>query len=174
MIRACRDDERAAILAIVNAAAEAYRSVIPADRWHEPYMPAGELDAEIAAGVEFWGYEAAGELVGVMGVQAVRDVELIRHAYVAPGRQRGGVGGALLEHLVARAGRRILVGTWAAAEWAIAFYRRHGFEPVGRERTAELLRAYWTIPERQIETSVVLERQPPSRTASRTASVASS
>jgi GNAT superfamily N-acetyltransferase len=174
VIRACRDDERAAILAIVNAAAEAYRSVIPADRWHEPYMPAGELDAELAAGVEFWGYEAGGELVGVMGVQAVRDVELIRHAYVAPGRQRGGVGGALLEHLVARAGRRILVGTWATAEWAIAFYRRHGFEPVGRERTGELLRAYWTIPERQIETSVVLEYQPPSRTASRTASVASS
>ena len=122
----------------------------------------------------FWGYEAGGELVGVMGVQPVRDVQLIRHAYVAPGRQRGGVGGALLEHLVARAGRRILVGTWEAAEWAIAFYRRHGFEPVGRERTAELLRAYWSIPERQIETSVVLERQLPSRTASRTAAVASS
>jgi N-acetylglutamate synthase-like GNAT family acetyltransferase len=108
-----------------------------------------------------------------MGVQAVRDVDLIRHAYVAPGRQRGGVGGALLEHLVSGARRRILVGTWAAAEWAIAFYRRHGFELVGRERTAELLRAYWTIPDRQIETSVVLELQAPSRTASRTASAAS-
>src|SRR6185503_15600115 len=101
-IRPCRDDERPAILAIVNAAAEAYRDVIPADRWHEPYMPAGELDAEIAAGVVFSGYEDEdGALAGVMGVQPVRDVELIRHAYVAPDRQRDGVGGALLEHLLA-------------------------------------------------------------------------
>jgi GNAT superfamily N-acetyltransferase len=123
-------------------------------------MPADELAAEIAAGVVFWGYEADGELVGVMGLQPVRDVELIRHAYVAPGRQRAGVGGALLEHLAARTTRRMLVGTWAAAEWAIAFYVRHGFAPVGPERTAELLRAYWTIPERQIETSVVLARPP--------------
>ena len=174
MIRAVRPAERDAILAIVNAAAEAYRGVIPADRWHEPYMPAEELERELAAGVRFWGYEADGELVGVMGIQPVRDVELIRHAYVAPGRQRSGVGGALLDHLLARATRPILVGTWAAAEWAIGFYRRHGFELAGRERTAELLRSYWSIPDRQIETSVVLELQVPSRTASRTASVASS
>jgi GNAT superfamily N-acetyltransferase len=160
LIRPCRDDDREAILAIVNAAAEAYRGVIPPDRWHEPYMPGAELDGEIAAGVVFWGYEADGELLGVMGLQPVRDVELIRHAYVAPERQRGGVGGALLEHLAARTTRRMLVGTWAAAEWAIAFYRRHGFAPVGPERTAELLRAYWAIPERQIETSVVLARPP--------------
>ena len=148
--------------------------MIPPDRWHEPYMPAAELEGEIAAGVVFWGYEADGGLLGVMGIQPVDDVELIRHAYVAPGRQRGGVGRALLEHLIARATRPILVGTWAAAEWAIAFYRRHGFEEVGRERTAELLRTYWTIPDRQIETSVVLALQAPWRTASRTASVASS
>jgi GNAT superfamily N-acetyltransferase len=160
LIRPCHDDDREAILAIVNAAAEAYRGVIPPDRWHEPYMPGAELDGEIAAGVVFWGYEADGELLGVMGLQPVRDVELIRHAYVAPERQRGGVGGALLEHLAARTTRRMLVGTWAAAEWAIAFYRRHGFAPVGPERTAELLRAYWAIPERQIETSVVLARPP--------------
>jgi GNAT superfamily N-acetyltransferase len=160
LIRPCRDDDREAILAIVNAAAEAYRGVIPPDRWHEPYMPGAELDGEIDAGVVFWGYEADGELVGVMGLQPVWDVELIRHAYVAPERQRGGVGGALLEHLAARTTRRMLVGTWAAAEWAIAFYRRHGFAPVGPERTAELLRAYWAIPERQIETSVVLARPP--------------
>ena len=101
-IRPCRDDERAAILAIVNAAAEAYRGVIPADRWHEPYMPGAELDGEIAAGVEFWGYEEDGELVGVMGIQPVRDVDLIRHAYVLPDRQGRGVGGALLEHLLER------------------------------------------------------------------------
>jgi GNAT superfamily N-acetyltransferase len=156
-IRRCRDDERGAILAIVNAAAEAYRGVIPADRWHEPYMPAGELDDEIAAGVEFWGYEAdGGALVGVMGIQRLHEVDLIRHAYVVPGGQRRGVGGALLEHLAGSTTRRMLVGTWTAADWAIRFYRRHGFEVLSPERSAELLRAYWTIPERQIETSVVL------------------
>jgi GNAT superfamily N-acetyltransferase len=158
-VRPCRDDERPAILEIVNAAAEAYRSVIPADRWHEPYMPARELDDEIAAGVAFWGYEDGGELLGVMGVQPVRDVELIRHAYVAPGSQGRGVGGALLEHLVRVSTRPLLVGTWAAAEWAIRFYAAHGFERVAPDRKAELLRRYWTIPERQIATSVVLARQ---------------
>ena len=159
-IRRCRDDERAAIVAIVSAAAEAYRDVIPADRWHEPYMPRDELDREIAAGVEFWGYELDGELVGIMGIQPVGDVELIRHAYVSPDRQRSGVGGVLLEELMASRPRRMLVGTWGAAHWAISFYRRHGFEHVGPERTAELLRTYWTIPERQIETSVVLASPP--------------
>src|SRR4051794_17950775 len=124
-IRRCRDDERDAILAIVNAAAEAYRGVIPADRWHEPYMPAAELDGEIAAGVVFWGYEEdGGELLGVMGIQPVRDVSLIRHAYVRPGAQGRGVGGELLEHLLAAGGPRMLVGTWATAEWAIRFYQR--------------------------------------------------
>jgi GNAT superfamily N-acetyltransferase len=157
-IRRCRDDEREAILAVVNQAAEAYRGVIPADRWREPYMPRAELDDEVAAGVAFWGYETGGELIGLMGIQPVRDVELIRHAYVLPGRQRHGVGGALLEHLVRLTTRPVLVGTWAAAEWAIDFYRRHGFELVSPERTATLLRRYWTIPERQIETSVVLAK----------------
>jgi GNAT superfamily N-acetyltransferase len=162
-IRPCRDDERAAMLAIINAAAEAYRGVIPADRWREPYMPASELHEEIAAGVTFWGYEADGALLGVMGIQPVRDVDLIRHAYVSPDSQGRGVGGALLEHVMRSAERRILVGTWAAAEWAIRFYRGHGFEPVGRERTAALLKAYWTIPDRQIETSVVLAGPPLAR-----------
>jgi GNAT superfamily N-acetyltransferase len=157
-IRPCRDDEREAMLAIVNAAAEAYRRVIPPDRWHEPYMPREALDSEIAAGVEFWGYEDGDGLVGLMGIQPVRDVDLIRHAYVAPGSQRGGIGGALLERVMRDRTRPVLVGTWAAATWAIAFYERHGFEYVGRERTAALLKDYWTIPERQIETSVVLAR----------------
>ena len=157
-IRRCEDDERDAILGIVNAAAEAYRGVIPPDRWHEPYMPAEELEGEIAAGVVFWGYEDEGELVGLMGVQQVDDVDLIRHAYVAPERQRGGVGGALLEHLAGRATRRMLVGTWASAEWAIGFYARNGFELLPREEGAALLRRYLTIPERQVETSVVLAR----------------
>lgn len=123
-------------------------------------MCARELDDEIAAGVNFWGYEADGSLVGVMGIQLRRDVDLIRHAYVVPNSQRRGVGGALVEHLRPLSTRPMLVGTWAAADWAIRFYRRHGFELVGRERTASLLRSYWTIPDRQIETSVVLARPP--------------
>jgi len=159
-IRPSRDDERAAILATINAAAEAYRGVIPADRWHEPYMPAAELDHEIEAGVEFWVYEADGAVVGAMGIQPVRDVDLIRHAYVSPGSQRLGVGGALLGHLRALSARRMLVGTWAAAEWAIRFYERHGFQLVAPERTAPLLKTYWTVPDRQIETSVVLANPP--------------
>jgi len=148
------------MLAIVNGAAEAYRGVIPADRWHEPYMPEAELREEIAAGVEFWGLETADGLAGVMGVQPVRDVDLIRHAYVRPGHQRHGVGAELIEHLRRRSTRRMLVGTWAAATWAITFYERHGFVLVAPERAAALLRAYWTIPERQIETSVVLAYPP--------------
>ena len=166
-IRSCRDDERAAIAAIVNAAAEAYRGVIPPDRWREPYMPLDELDDEIAAGVVFWGYELDGELIGVMGIQSVGEVDLIRHAYVSPAGQRRGIGSALIEHLGRSTGRQALVGTWAAADWAIRFYRRHGFEPVSRERTAELLRTYWTSPERQIETSVVLAKPPLSRSPGR-------
>jgi GNAT superfamily N-acetyltransferase len=159
-IRLCRDDERATVFAIINAAAEAYRDVIPADRWHEPYMPLAELNNEIAAGVAFWGYEADGELLGVMGIQPVRDVDLIRHAYVLPGSQGRGVGGALLGHLRSLSARRMLVGTWAAAEWAIRFYQRHGFELVSPQRKTELLKTYWTIPERQIEASVVLANPP--------------
>ena len=158
-IRRCRDDERPQILAIVNAAAEAYRGVIPADRWHDPYMPAAELDAEIDNGVAFWGHEQDGALAGVMGIQAVRDVTLIRHAYVDPSRQRGGIGGALLEHLLGLSETPMLVGTWADAEWAIRFYERHGFALVSPERKNELLRTYWTIPDRQIDTSVVLAQR---------------
>jgi GNAT superfamily N-acetyltransferase len=161
VIRECRDDEREAIFAIVNAAAEVYRGVIPADRWHEPYMPLSELEAEIAAGVEFWGYEDdGGELLGIMGIQPVRDVSLIRHAYVVPSAQGRGIGGALLSHLEARETGQLLVGTWAAAEWAIRFYRGRGFVDGGPARTASLLREYWSIPERQIETSVVLAKPP--------------
>jgi GNAT superfamily N-acetyltransferase len=160
VIRPCRDDEREAVLEIINAAAEAYRGVIPADRWHEPYMRAEELDGELASGVAFWGYESAGELIGVMGIQRVGDADLIRHAYVRPGRQGGGIGGALLTHLRELTEGRMLVGTWAAAEWAIAFYRRNGFELVTPEQKTRLLKTYWDIPERQIETSVVLASPP--------------
>jgi GNAT superfamily N-acetyltransferase len=159
-IRRCRPDERDTILRIVNAAAEAYRDVIPADRWRQPYMPAEELDAEIAAGVTFWGCEADEAVVGVMGIQPVGDVDLIRHAYVLPASQGGGIGGALVEHLRPLSRGRMLVGTWAAAEWAIRFYARHGFALVPQRDTAALLRRYWKIPERQIATSVVLASPP--------------
>jgi GNAT superfamily N-acetyltransferase len=145
----------------VNAAAEAYRGVIPDDRWHEPYMSAADLDRDVAAGVAFWGYEADGTLVGVMGIQPVEDVDLIRHAYVLPASQGQGVGAALLGHLRGLSdARRTLVGTWADAEWAIRFYRRHGFELVPPERTPALLERYWRIPARQVETSVVLADPP--------------
>ena len=159
-VRLCRDDERAIILAIINAAAEAYRGVIPDDCWHEPYMPREELEREIDAGIQFWGFESDGALIGVMGIQPVRDVDLIRHAYVLPASQRRGVGAALLQHLRGLSSRRMLIGTWAAAEWAVDFYRRHGFELVSPERKTELLKAYWTVPDRQIETSVVLANPP--------------
>jgi GNAT superfamily N-acetyltransferase len=159
-IRPCGNDERGAVLAIVNEAASAYRGVIPEDCWHEPYMSAAELEGELEEGVTFWGYADGGRLVGVMGIQRRGDVDLIRHAYVSAGSQRRGVGGALLSHLQGLSDRRMLVGTWAAASWAVAFYRRHGFELVSTVHKDELLRAYWTIPDRQIETSVVLAHPP--------------
>jgi GNAT superfamily N-acetyltransferase len=159
-VRPCGDDDRTAILGIINAAAEAYRGVISVDRWHEPYMSRDELESEIAAGVTFWGVENDGALAGVMGFQSVRDVDLIRHAYVLPGSQRRGVGGALLQLLRRQTTRRMLVGTWDAAVWAIRFYRRHGFELVSPARKTVLLKTYWSIPERQIETSVVLVNPP--------------
>jgi GNAT superfamily N-acetyltransferase len=160
IIRPCRDDDRDAMLAIINAAAEAYRGVIPADRWHVPYMPLDELNSEIDAGVTFWGHAMDGVLVGVMGIQSVRDADLIRHAYVLPGSQRHGIGGALLRRLRPMSTRPMLVGTWAAAEWAIRFYERHGFELVPPARKSVLLKTYWNIPDRQIETSVVLTNPP--------------
>ena len=155
-IRLCRPDESDRIFTIVNEAAVAYRDSIPPDRWHEPYMPMEELESEIADGVTFWGYESDGELVGVMGIQNVRDVDLIRHAYVLSSQQGRGVGGELIKHLQAIATRPMLVGTWADATWAIRFYERHGFELVTPAEKERLLRKYWSIPERQIETSVVL------------------
>lgn len=155
-IRPCRKDERSVISEIINAAAQAYRGVIPADRWHDPYMSLPELDTEISAGVAFWAYENEGEVVGVMGIQPLRDVELIRHAYVRPGNQRRGIGAALIGQIRSLSSRQMLVGTWAAATWAIAFYQQHGFVLVSGEEKNALLKTYWTIPERQIETSVVL------------------
>ena len=156
MIRACAARDFEAIHAIINDAARAYKGVIPADRWHEPYMPRTELQAEIAAGVAFSGFQRDGRLIGVMGVQPVRDVTLIRHAYVARATQRHGIGSKLLTR--ARRGVRtpVLIGTWAAAIWAIAFYAKHGFTVVSDDEKTRLLKAYWTVPDHQIEASVVL------------------
>lgn len=159
-LRRCRAEECARILDIINAAAEAYRGAIPADCWHQPYMSANELDGEIRAGVQFWGAEEQGVLVGVMGTQAVREVDLIRHAYVDPAWQRRGVGAALIDHLRTLSTRRMLVGTWTAATWAIRFYERHGFRLLGPQLTRELLARYWSIGARQMETSVVLANPP--------------
>ena len=154
-IRDAQSADRPAMLAIINHAAEAYRGVIPADCWHEPYMPAAELAAEIGAGVRFWVAESE-RMLGVMGMQDKGDVALVRHAYVAPAMQRQGVGQALLRHVQALTQKPVLIGTWAAASWAIDFYKRNGFALVTREEKDRLLRRYWSIPVRQVETSVVL------------------
>jgi len=146
------------ILEIVNDAARAYRGVIPADRWHEPYMPAEELRAEMAAGVAFWGFARDGRLAGVMGLQQVQDVALIRHAYTRTAIRGSGVGSALLEHLKTQAKAPLLVGTWKAATWAVRFYEKRGFVLTSASEKEMLLRRYWSIPARQIEESVVLKQ----------------
>jgi GNAT superfamily N-acetyltransferase len=146
----------ATMLAIINDAARVYRGVIPADRWHEPYMPADELMKEASDGIVFWVAEEDGQVLGVMGIQDKGEVALVRHAYTTPAVQRKGVGTRLLRHVESLAGKPILIGTWAAASWAIEFYRRNGFTLVSDSDKDRLLRTYWSIPARQIETSVVL------------------
>jgi len=158
-IRRASPADRSAIYAIINDGAQAYRGVIPPDRWHEPYMPMEELEREIAASIEFWVAEDGGATLGVMGIQDRGDVTLIRHAYVSTKLQRGGVGTKLLRHLQGLSGKPFLIGTWAASHRAIAFYERNGFSLVTKEEKERLLRKYWSIPERQIETSVVLADQ---------------
>jgi N-acetylglutamate synthase-like GNAT family acetyltransferase len=147
-----------AIFAIVNDAAQAYRGVIPADRWHEPYMPMAELESEIAAGVQFWVAEENAKVLGVMGIQDKGEVALVRHAYTATATQRKGVGTALLKHIERLTDKPLLIGTWADASWAIDFYVRNGYTVVSHADKEQLLRRYWSIPLRQIETSVVLRR----------------
>jgi GNAT superfamily N-acetyltransferase len=148
--------DRPEILAIINEAAHAYRGVIPDDRWHEPYMPQHEFENEIANGVNFWVAEEEGALLGVIGIQDKGAVALVRHAYVASTAQRKGVGTKLLHHVEELTNKPILIGTWADAEWAIDFYRRNGYTLVNESDKTRLLKTYWSIPERQIETSVVL------------------
>ncbi len=156
VIRPCREREFETIYEIIDDAAQAYRGIIPADRWKEPYMPREELRHEMDDGVIFWGYEEDGELLGIMGIQDVQDVTLMRHAYVRTARRNQGIGGKLLSVLRGKAARPVLVGTWAAAVWAVRFYENHGFRLVSTEEKNRLLKKYWSIPERQVETSVVL------------------
>jgi N-acetylglutamate synthase-like GNAT family acetyltransferase len=159
MIRQCNNSDFETIYSIINEAAEAYRGVIPEDRWKAPYMDREELQHEIDAGVVFWGYEEDGTLIGVMGIQDVMDVTLVRHAYVRTARQNQGIGGTLLSELRNKTTRPLLMGTWSDAVWAVRFYERHGFRLVTPKEKTRLLRKYWSIPERQVETSAVLADQ---------------
>ncbi|UWG98974.1 GNAT family N-acetyltransferase [Dehalobacter sp. DCM] len=156
MIRQCEPSESEILYEIVNDAAQAYQGVIPIDCWNEPYMPKEELLHEISQGVRFWGLEEDGQLLGIMGIQDVNDVTLIRHAYVRTERRNSGIGGKLISHLKTLTNKPLLIGTWAAADWAIRFYEKHGFKVVSIEEKNNLLRKYWNISERQVETSVVL------------------
>jgi N-acetylglutamate synthase-like GNAT family acetyltransferase len=159
MIRRCYDNDFEIIYSIINDAAQAYKGIIPDDLWKEPYMSKDELRHEIDEAVAFWGYEESGEIVGVMGIQPIQDVTLIRHAYVRTSKRNRGIGSKLLAHLRGQTIRPILIGTWAAAVWAIRFYEKHGFRLVTKEEKDRLLRKYWSISEHQIETSVVLADQ---------------
>ena len=156
MIRKYDDSDFETMYQIINEAAQVYKGIIPADRWKEPYMPREELEHEIEAGVRFWAYEEDGELLGVMGLQDVLDVTLIRHAYVRTAHQKKGIGGKLLSHLRTLTSRPLLLGTWADAIWAVRFYEKHGFRLVTPKEKDRLLKKYWSIPDRQIETSVAL------------------
>jgi N-acetylglutamate synthase-like GNAT family acetyltransferase len=156
MIVRCTTGDIKTIHDIINDGASAYKGIIPADRWHEPYMTMPELELQIAEGVEFWCYKTGELIEGVMGIQFKEDVTLIRHAYVRTAKRNSGIGGKLLAHLRTLSDHRILIGTWAAATWAIAFYEKHGFRLVTEQEKNSLLRRYWNIPERQVETSVVL------------------
>jgi N-acetylglutamate synthase-like GNAT family acetyltransferase len=156
MICRCDQADFESIWAIINDGAQAYKGTIPADRWAEPYMSREELQHQIDHGVRFWGFEDNGTLVAVMGLQEVQDVTLIRHAYVRTGSQKRGIGAILLSHLRKLTATPVLIGTWADATWAVRFYQKHGFQLVTPEEKNRLLKKYWTIPERQVETSVVL------------------
>ena len=159
MIRPCADTDLESIHDIINGSARAYQDRIPGDCYHQPYMTRETLRSEIEDGVVFYGHEEEGRLVAVMGIQDKGPVVLIRHAYTRTGRRGQGIGSGLLEHLLGMTAKPVLVGTWRDATWAIKFYERHGFQLVGKEEKDRLLREYWSIPERQVETSVVLVDQ---------------
>lgn len=156
MIRPCGENDFEIVYDIVNDAAQAYRGAIPSDCWHDPYMSREALRREFDAGVFFWGFEVSGRLVGIMGMQDVRDVTLIRHAYVRTLHRGRGIGGELLSFVCRQTEKPTLVGTWRAASWAVRFYEKHGFILVSEREKNQLLKTYWAISPRQIETSVVL------------------
>lgn len=156
MLKKCSPGDLNDIYTIINDAASAYKGIIPADRWHDPYMPMDELMKQIDEGVGFWGYYDDEKLIGVMGIQDRGDVTLIRHAYVRTSHRKKGIGGRLLGYLTKLTTKPVLIGTWADAKWAVDFYKKHGFRLVDDEEKNRLLRKYWSIPERQVETSVVL------------------
>lgn len=160
MIRKLSNADFQAIYAVINDASVAYKGKIPSDCYNEPYMAQEELQTEIEAGVQFYGITQNGELAAVMGIQPVGEVTLIRHAYTLTRYQRQGLGERLLNYLLGLAEKeQVLVGTWELAPWAIKFYQKHGFELLSREETNKLLHRYWNIPERQVETSVVLQQK---------------
>lgn len=156
MIRKGTDEDFEGIFTTINDAAIAYKGVIPPDRWHEPYMTKEELQEQIEDGVRFSCYVENNEIIGVMGIQDKADVALIRHAYVRTKQRKKGIGALLLQELIKDAKKPILIGTWKAADWAIRFYEKHGFRLVEEEEKNRLLKKYWVIPDRQVETSVVL------------------
>ena len=156
MIRQCSPSDFDVIWNIINDAAQAYKGIIPADRWHEPYMPREDLRRELQDGVEFWGFDSQDGLIGVMGIQDKGEVNLIRHAYVKTAQRRKGVGAQLLQFLESRSDKPILIGTWADAGWAVSFYQKHGYRLLDTKEKTALLKKFWSIPDRQIETSVVL------------------
>jgi N-acetylglutamate synthase-like GNAT family acetyltransferase len=156
MIQKCNEQDFTDICTIINDGAAAYKGIIPADRWHEPYMPDEDLQKQINEGVQFWSYKEDNQMLGVMGIQYKGDVTLIRHAYVRTANRSQGIGGKLLLHLISISTTPILIGTWSDATWAIGFYQNKDFRLVSDVEKERLLRKYWSIPERQIETSVVL------------------
>ena len=159
IIRQCKESDFKVLFEIINDAAQVYKGIIPGDRWNEPYMSSEELRKEIEDCIVFWGFEKDGQLLGVMGIQDKGDVTLIRHAYVRTQTQKLGIGTILLHHLEAMTDKPILIGTWATASWAISFYKKNGYTPVSEKEKNRLLRKYWLIPERQVETSIVLANQ---------------
>lgn len=160
MIRICGEYDVESIYDIINDASQAYIGIIPDDRFHEPYMTLKELNEEIMDGVLFWGYEIDNEIVGVMGFQEKGDVSLIRHAYVRTNQRNNGIGGELLAYLISLTQRPLLIGTWTSAFWAIGFYEKHGFQVVSETSKETLLRKYWNVPDKQIQSSVVLTNDP--------------
>lgn len=159
MIRQCNESDFNAMFEIINNAARAYKGIIPEDSWNEPYMTIAEVRKEIEDGIVFWGLEREGQLAGVMGIQDKGDVTLIRHAYVLSRFQQQGIGKMLLWHLENMTEKSILIGTWAAASWAISFYEKNGYTLMDEEEKNRLLKKYWSIPQRQMETSVVLAKR---------------